>query len=205
MSNFPFFQNLPQIIGPYIIGWRDVRGDGNCGFRVLSHYMFGHEDGWVQARNFLANELSTNPLLYHGPYLEGVTQAISRIRWESGPCGRSHWMQFPEDMFAIATMLNAVVVSIGNGTGVGRDFLNQCYTVLPLRSPANTTRPEREIIFGHLGTAFNHYIRLDMTPAFPLPPLAVLWRHWRTDSVRGWDNIYRDRLSAWLDLTGGQL
>lgn len=172
-----------------------MEADGNCGFRVVSDYIFGSEQYWRWARVNIANELAANRSLYEPMCVDGVDAAIARIRWDGGSCGPDHWMTVAEDLFPIATLYNAAVFLFGYGSG--HSSLSYCMTVLPLHAPSTATRPEREIVIAHLGDRFKHFIRLDLVPNFPVPPIANFWHRHRARSVFGWDLLYAARRAQW--------
>ncbi|XP_021771779.1 PKS-NRPS hybrid synthetase CHGG_01239-like [Chenopodium quinoa] len=47
---------LPEPMLPYITGWKDVIGDGNCGFRCMAEFFFGDQGRWYDAQETIANE-----------------------------------------------------------------------------------------------------------------------------------------------------
>ncbi len=63
---FMYESDMPLAILPYVEGWLDVEGDGNCGFRALGHYMYGGENTWDQVRMDILDEMTTNARLYRG-------------------------------------------------------------------------------------------------------------------------------------------
>lgn len=185
-------KNIPSFMFDFISGYLDVIGDGNCGFRVMADALFGKQDSWRWVRQTTASELRLNPDLYGPIYGDEVAQGISRISWSGGMCDSSHWMEVIQDLFPIATFYNVAIIFFSPN-------VNVCCTVLPLRAPASATQPEREIGIAHLGT-YMHYIRLKLIPTSPMPPVAHFWFRYGDQSVRGWDNLYRQRLIDWGNL-----
>ncbi|KAI5669306.1 hypothetical protein M9H77_19159 [Catharanthus roseus] len=45
---FPFKNAFPGFTYQFIQNWKNVVGDGNCGFRVVSNFLFGDENHWVE-------------------------------------------------------------------------------------------------------------------------------------------------------------
>ncbi|KAI5675619.1 hypothetical protein M9H77_06569 [Catharanthus roseus] len=41
---FPFKNAFPMFMCQFIQNWKNVVGDGNCGFRVVSNFLFGDEN-----------------------------------------------------------------------------------------------------------------------------------------------------------------
>ncbi|KAI5678369.1 hypothetical protein M9H77_09319 [Catharanthus roseus] len=42
-STFPYTNTFPACIYPFISNWKNVIGDGNCGYRVVVDFVFGDE------------------------------------------------------------------------------------------------------------------------------------------------------------------
>ncbi|KAI5655111.1 hypothetical protein M9H77_32298 [Catharanthus roseus] len=45
---FPFNNAFSGFMYQFIQNWKNVVGDGNCGFRVVSNFLFGDENHWVE-------------------------------------------------------------------------------------------------------------------------------------------------------------
>ena len=56
----PYISQIPNLMRPYVEDIVNVRGDGNCGFRVVARHMGFHEDDHVLVRHALINELKTH-------------------------------------------------------------------------------------------------------------------------------------------------
>ncbi|KAI5659475.1 hypothetical protein M9H77_28268 [Catharanthus roseus] len=53
-----FFKNaFPGFMYQFIQNWKNVVGDGNCGFRVVSNFLFGDENHWVEIRRRMSYDL----------------------------------------------------------------------------------------------------------------------------------------------------
>ncbi|XP_057249021.1 uncharacterized protein LOC125495024 [Beta vulgaris subsp. vulgaris] len=73
---FPYADNVPDIIIPFIVGWNDVLGDGNCGFRCVADAFNGGEDRWPHARQHLYNEISMKKI--YRMFMEDESTSIER-------------------------------------------------------------------------------------------------------------------------------
>jgi len=176
---------------PFLERWNDVRPDGNCGFRCVADVFHGGEDNWQLARRSISNEIAANPSIYEHVYYDGVGQARHRINWGGGPCGENHYMETWTDLFPIANFYKCAVIFFSLGTG---GSLYPCLTILPWESSPTVTRPCGELIVAHLGT-YAHYIRLELTEGFPVPPRATKWYKIRDESVIGWELEYQNRMT----------
>ncbi|CAA0831885.1 Unknown protein [Striga hermonthica] len=52
---------IPQFILPYIEGYLDVVGDGNCGFRVIADCVLNDQNQWMDIRRQVVDELLSFP------------------------------------------------------------------------------------------------------------------------------------------------
>ncbi|XP_065850052.1 uncharacterized protein [Euphorbia lathyris] len=197
VNDFVHSDKIIGIIKPYVETYCDVVGGGNCGFRVVSSYIFGTEEKWQSVRHHLRNEVIANCFWYESVLIDGVDAAINRISWDGGACSQEHWMLAYNDLFLIATLYNAAVMFFGYLGGNNSSF---CGTVLPVYAPSTATRPEREIFIAHLGTHCRHYIRLNLSPNFPVPHVLEWWKQHHERSVEGWDRIYAARTTQWTRL-----
>ncbi|KAI5671218.1 hypothetical protein M9H77_11582 [Catharanthus roseus] len=48
---FPYIDAFPRFTYEFIHSWKNVVGDGNCGFRVVTNFLFGDENHWPELRD----------------------------------------------------------------------------------------------------------------------------------------------------------
>ncbi|XP_021732070.1 uncharacterized protein LOC110698861 [Chenopodium quinoa] len=179
-------------------GWKDVVGDGNCGFRCVAEFFFDDQGRWYDARETIANEVLGYPSLYERIYGLGRLQInVERIRWDGGAVDARHWMVAIQDLFPIATWFNAMVIILGVGTVP--TCLYPCLTILPLRARRGVTAPQREFVIATVSAS--HFILLELAPDSLLPPIASWWTENHEPSVEGWDHRYVARRNMWDALT----
>jgi hypothetical protein len=183
---------------PYLEGWNDVVGDGNCGFRVVADVFQMGEDNYGLVRQLMYSEIASNRNVYRHVYQDDLDGALRRIRWGGGPCGQNHYFDAPLDLFAVANIYKCAVMHFG--LGLHSQAYYPCTTVLPWRSRETVTTPVREVAIAFLGSSYRHFIRLDMSSDFPVPPIIPRWYTIRTASVEGWDALYHDRIHEWNTL-----
>ncbi|XP_021739432.1 uncharacterized protein LOC110705806 [Chenopodium quinoa] len=194
ISQCRYLKLLPGPMLPYISSWKDVIGDGNCGFRCVADFFFGDQNQWFDARETIANEIAGHPDLYEWIYgLGRLWMNVERIRWDGGAVGERHWMVTIQDLFPIATWFNARVIYLG--VGLVPTCYYPCITVLPLRARNGVRSPTREFVIATVGGS--NFIRLDLVPDSPLPPIAGWWTEHHEDSVNGWDQAYQLRRDMW--------
>jgi len=56
----PYISHISNLMRPYIEDIVNVKGDGNCGFRVVARHMGLNEDSYVLVRHALINELKNH-------------------------------------------------------------------------------------------------------------------------------------------------
>ena len=101
-NEFPYRDRVPGLILPYLNGWNDVRGDGNCGFRCVANAFHGNENEWPMVRRTLFNEINSYHIIYRQVYFDGLVEAINRINWRGASCGEQHYMECVANLFPIA-------------------------------------------------------------------------------------------------------
>ncbi|XP_021755522.1 uncharacterized protein LOC110720793 [Chenopodium quinoa] len=170
ISQCRYLHLLPRPMLPYITAWKDVIGDGNCGFRCVADFFFGDQAQWFTARETIANEVTAHPMLYERIYGIGrVWMNVECIRWDGGAVDMWHWMVAIQDLFPIATWFNARVICLGIGSVPTCYY--PCITVLPLRARSTVRAPSREFVITTVGGS--HFIGLDLAQDSPLPRLQV--------------------------------
>lgn len=196
IDDFLYVDHFPKFMLPFLEGWLDPIGDGNCGFRCVADFFLGDQEQWMLARTMVANEVAAHPNLYSQIYADQLENEVRRIRWTGGRCTSEHWMVVFQDLFPIANLFNTAIMLFGAGVdGIG---VYPCITVLPWSAPSTATGPYRE--FALLTVANYHYVRLDMSPNFPVPPVAGFWYDVRDFSVQDWDQRYVGRIATWHTL-----
>ena len=80
INDFPYIDRVPAFMLPFLEGWFDPIGDGNCGFRVVADLFLGDQEQWIIARTMVANEMSVHPNVYSRMYADQLENEIRRIR-----------------------------------------------------------------------------------------------------------------------------
>ncbi|KAI5671563.1 hypothetical protein M9H77_11927 [Catharanthus roseus] len=95
-----------NFVYPCIVDWKNVVGDGNCGFMVLSYFL--HDDGnqWHKVRRHMWNEMHYKWNLYWNFF--GGSQRFDKI-WD-GFAPRYCWMDVPNHLIIVANKFNLCII-----------------------------------------------------------------------------------------------
>jgi len=111
----PYISQIPHLMRPYVEDIVNVRGDGNCGFRVVARYMGLNEEDHILVRHALINELKNHKSDYLPIYatenryklnLDGLHPPTSK----SGIAPPEKWLTTLDMGHIIASCYNRVVV-----------------------------------------------------------------------------------------------
>ncbi|KAI5672145.1 hypothetical protein M9H77_12509 [Catharanthus roseus] len=148
---------------------KNVVRDGNCGFRVVSNFLLGDENHWVEIRRRMSYDLRYHMHVYEQLFgsVERVTELIMQTNWEEGSVPPEYWMNTLDHLYVIANTFNLCFVFLAR---------SESTTVLPLVS--NMDGPLGTIFIG-LIQELQHFIHLQLVDGCPLPPLHVQWEYHR--------------------------
>ncbi|KAI5650558.1 hypothetical protein M9H77_36563 [Catharanthus roseus] len=182
---FPFKNAFPRFTYQFIQNWKNVARDGNCSFMVVSNFLFGDENHWIEIGRRMIFDLWHHIRVYEQWFgsVELVTALIMKTNWEDSLAPRDHWMNTPDHLYVIANTFNLCVVFLAR---------SQSTTVLPLVS--NMDGPSGTIFVG-LIEELQHFIQLQLIDGCPLPQLHVQWEYHRDMRVSGWATPYRNRMA----------
>ncbi|KAI5668789.1 hypothetical protein M9H77_18642 [Catharanthus roseus] len=95
---FPFKNAFPGFMYQFIQNWKNVVGDGNCGFRIVSNFLFRDKNHWVEIRRIMSYDL--------------------RHRMHRVQRPPEYWMNTPDHLYVIANTFNLCVVFLARSTTV---------------------------------------------------------------------------------------
>ncbi|KAI5674558.1 hypothetical protein M9H77_14922 [Catharanthus roseus] len=95
---------FPEFTYQFIRNWKNVVGDGNCGFRVLSNFLFRDQNHWVEIRRRMSYDLRHHMHELPGHYshweysrdsessgeCKGVSAKVPRARVPPQKCSSRH-------------------------------------------------------------------------------------------------------------------
>ena len=136
---------------PYIHHVKDVKADGNCGFRAIAGLMGFGKDEWPQVRKDLLIELHAHVDQYrqlYGTQLR-VDELIHILSYLEDCPPHDRWMTMTEMGHLISSHYNVVLYHLS---------MEQCLTFLPLRSVPLPKVSRREIAIGFVNQ--NHFVEV---------------------------------------------
>jgi len=193
----PYISQIPNIMRPYIEEIINVRGDGNCGFRVIARHMGFNEEDHFLVRHALINELKNHKSDYLLIYaterhykliLDGLHPPTSK----SGIAPPEKWLTTPDMGHIIATCYNRVVVLL-----TFSEMGGSCETYFPIRS-APPLKPHSNIMC--LCLIPDHFLHVKLKEDCPLPPPCKEWMTHKIGEAKKWHFEFMDRQAAFDDL-----
>ncbi|MBW0559834.1 hypothetical protein O181_099549, partial [Austropuccinia psidii MF-1] len=158
---------LPKFILKYTFKAINVQGDGNCGYRTVSHFIYKTQDQWADVRGDLAEEIHQNQDLYEAmnTLIPSVSSYLERIEWyeDVGQAPKRKWMSMPDMGDPIANKYKRPVFFYSTA---------QYFSFFPYFCPPNDNPP----IFICFLNSCAHFVPLDIiiSKAYPVPPITVI-------------------------------
>ncbi|XP_074305127.1 uncharacterized protein LOC141640135 [Silene latifolia] len=192
LNAFRYARFIPVPVEEHFGGFYDPRGDGHCGFRVISHALRGDENHWKQMRYALSNEIKDR--IYLNIYGDRYNFDKRRINWVSDSgCGDDHWM-IGYDLFGFATMYNWTICLLSSQINNGVRNWYGSSTYLPLRVAPGVAQPYGILWVLHTG---RHFMRIRVNGDAPMPQINPLWRGCSDGSVHDWDQMYARQTTSY--------
>ncbi|CAK8536513.1 unnamed protein product [Lathyrus sativus] len=189
-SSKQFILQFPNHIRSYIDDVVNVVSDGNCGFRVIASLHGFGEDGWAMVRRDLGLEIIHNER--SSLYANLFTDQLAVVREslmidEVGPQPPHKWLTLPDMGYVITNRYNVVLVCLGI----------ECWTFFPM-----TTSFSPNVAIYCIGFVNrNHWVQVNMKEGFPLPPVTIDWKKFRSPAATSWMLGFAGRLQHWQQLT----
>ncbi|KAI5666548.1 hypothetical protein M9H77_16401 [Catharanthus roseus] len=170
-----------------VCNWKNVVGDGNCGYRVVEDFVFGDEHQWPEVRRRMLYELehATNMYLSLLGSAEHVHEFVHRTQWQDGPAPLEHGLETSYSLYVIANAFNLCVVLIAQLGSM---------TMLPLYSYSDC--PGGTLVIGLL-TKQQYFIQLQMHDECLIPSLHGQWIYHHSERVSNSADSYYERIEDW--------
>ncbi|MBW0534084.1 hypothetical protein O181_073799 [Austropuccinia psidii MF-1] len=180
----PGSEDLPKFIFKYTFKAINVQGDGNCGYRTVSHYIYKTQDQWADVRGDLAEEIQQNQDLYEAmnTLIPSVFYYLERIEWyeDVGQAPKSKWMSMPDMGDPISNKYQRPVLFYSTV---------QYFSFFLYFCPPNDNPP----IFICFLDSFSHFVPLDriISKFYPVPPTTVNWEFHAQPQALGWADEFK--------------
>ncbi|XP_038688791.1 uncharacterized protein LOC119987952 [Tripterygium wilfordii] len=121
----------------------------------------------------------------------GFRVVASFYGWAEDAMADAHnWMIMPYMGNVVSTCYNVVVAIIST---------EQCLTFFPLRDPMPLDYNQNIMVFGYVNDS--HFIRMELGPDSPIPPVSKIWSDNHHPSARGWPDMYASRIEKFKALS----
>ncbi|KAI5442316.1 hypothetical protein KIW84_011402 [Lathyrus oleraceus] len=164
--------------------------NGNCGFRVIASLHGYGEDGWAMVRRELGLEIidKDRSTLYDMLFSNRLSEVRESLMIESfGSQSPEKWLSLPDMGYLITNRYNVVLVCLGNS----------CMTFFPMTSSHSPNVSIYCIGFVN----HNHWVQVNMKEGFPLPPVTLDWKKFRSHITTTWMLGFAGRMQHWQLLT----
>jgi len=115
--NIPFISQIPMIMRPFIEDIVNVKGDDNCGFRIIARHMRMDEENHVLVCHALIHELKNHksdylPIFGTEMSFKVILDGLHPRTSTSGIAHEDKWLTTPNMGHIFATCYNRVVVQV---------------------------------------------------------------------------------------------
>ncbi|CAL2231552.1 unnamed protein product, partial [Prunus armeniaca] len=186
-----FVDAFPQALRSYIHHVKDVAVDGHCGYRAIAELLLYGEDGWVQVRRDLLNELESYSVHYSALYgSENRVYELKHSLAYFGPDANfDRWMTMLDMGHIVASCYDVVLVHLSNV---------QCLKFLSLRSRPLPLSDRKEIAIGFIN---RHFVQVFLKPSHPIPLIGTNWDRYREWWTTEWALPYITRIRQFIYIT----
>ncbi|XP_045796146.1 uncharacterized protein LOC123890552 [Trifolium pratense] len=193
---------MPSFMQRYIEAITNVKGDGNCGYRVIALDSRNNEHDFQLIKDDMLNELMLHEDDYLNIYgdekrLTYITQALlpsKRKTRHGGVALIEKWFTFPDMGHTAASILNRVVVNLTKH--------GDCVTFFPLRG-STPEDPSSHIVC--LGSIPGHYFYVKLKDGCPIPLMCPQWRKHCSPEAAAWESYILDRQTKFHELMKAEI
>ncbi|MBW0474362.1 hypothetical protein O181_014077 [Austropuccinia psidii MF-1] len=184
-------QKTPKFILKYTFKAINVQGDGNCGYKTVSHYIYKTQDQWADVRGDLAEEIQQNKDLYEAintlnPTVLSYLERTERYE-DVGQDPKSKWMSMPEMGDPIGNKHQRPVFCYSTV---------QSFSFFPYFCPPN----DNPSIFICFLDSFSPFVPLDLiiSKVYPVPPITVNHQFHAQQQALGWADKFEKHRMLYL-------
>ncbi|KAM0049070.1 putative OTU domain, papain-like cysteine peptidase superfamily [Helianthus debilis subsp. tardiflorus] len=192
MNHLNIMGDIPKVFHPYITNIRNVKPDGNCGFRALAVCLGLDEHEYYEyIRQQMREELQNRYHIYAGIFFRDVNSLYQDLCFFGSPCPREHWMKMPEAGVLIANKFGVIVHSLS---------MSGSFTIFLFWSGPEEIQHHRALTIALVNDE-NHYVMVELQGGYPMPTITPYWNFRNISmSAAGWETMYRWRLELYTQL-----
>jgi len=188
----PYKAQIPRAFHPYLVGIRNVKGDGNCGFRAVAVALGYEEDHWSSIRHELLQELENNREYYSDMLMGAYGELRQSLDWNgTGFAPKERWMSMPNIGLLIANRFRVIVVMLTT-------HRNNSNTTFPTMFHPEFCEPHRFVTIAYVDDG--HFITVQLDGYWPLPCTSLVWNHSRSATSEDWRRRYHERLQMYENI-----
>lgn len=178
-------EDIPYFMVDWISSMRNVRADGNCGFRAYAVGLEMNEEEWPYIRRRCLDELQSRPDHYRKLFgLESdYDELATSLHWFNGSCveDTSKWMMMPLAGYVLANAFERPLYYFSP---------HECFTFLPDACPLNRNPG---IAIALLGSR-SHFVSVNLKPGSPVPKIAHGWKRYASASSMIWQQLVSSKV-----------
>ncbi|XP_038717206.1 uncharacterized protein LOC120010486 [Tripterygium wilfordii] len=164
---------------------KDIRANGNCGFRAIAGLIGFGEDAWMHICQNLIDELRTLWAKYvdlFGGYDRACFIDNSLNFWESDRSAPlQNWMTMPDMDHLITSSYNVILHLLS---------FEQCLTFLPLRLVSLPSHEQVTITIEFVNN--NHFVQVALIDDYSMPHIMIQWFRYKYDCTAVWITPYTE-------------
>ncbi|XP_021991962.1 uncharacterized protein LOC110888762 [Helianthus annuus] len=192
MNDLNIMGDIPKVFHPYIKNIRNVKPDGNCGFRALVVCLGLDEHEYYEyIRQQMREELQNRYHIYADIFVRDVNSLNHDLCFFGLPSPEEHWMKMPEAGVLIANKFGVIVHSLS---------MSDSFSIFPFWSGPEEIQHHRALTIALVNDE-NHYVMVELQGGYPMPTIMPYWNFRNISmSVAGWETMYRWRLELYTQL-----
>ncbi|XP_076895609.1 uncharacterized protein LOC143548285 [Bidens hawaiensis] len=189
---------IPGWAQPLVVDIKNVRPDGNCGFRSIAVGLGIHEKHWLDIRQAMQNELETNEgwwramLNKEDDILYGWVHSSIPYSNTVKSAPPSRWFSVPGHGHVAAQTYACVLVNLDG---------NQIESYFPLRIGPDLIPDPVVISIANWGG--DHWIYIKLVGDFPMPTLNLNWERSTVPAALEWKTLYGQRMKEYEQIRKG--
>ncbi|XP_076895423.1 uncharacterized protein LOC143548039 [Bidens hawaiensis] len=186
---------IPTWAYPFILGIKDVKPDGNCGFKAIAVGLGMVQKNWKEVRESMRNEMVTNKSWWSERLNYEVTGYYDTVR-DSLDCStsalfqqKSRWFKLPGHGDVVAQTYDCVLINL---------HLTSSESYFPMRMSPEPLSQIPVIVV--LNVKDNYWLNIQIEGNFPVSLPARQWEGYANEAAHEWRSLYEDRIKEYMQI-----